>query len=109
MRCHGAEACRTIPTLDDLDAQFELTRKRDLLELRGYLDRRRRWEDEISSMEETLADPAYAIDHDAARHRLESATRLLEICNQLIAVQLAKLGIRDEKLELERQLAALED
>ncbi|MBH5373449.1 hypothetical protein [Bradyrhizobium glycinis] len=95
--------------MDGLDAQLELTRRRDLLELRGYLDRRRRWEDEISSMKETLADPAYAIDHKAAKHRLEAATRLLDICNQLIAVQLEKLGIRDEKLELERQLAALEE
>jgi hypothetical protein len=91
------------------DDALDFERKQELLKLREYLDRRRKWEDEISSMEETLADPEYAIDHEAARRRLAAATKLLAMCNELIAVQLEVLNIRDEKAEYEKQLAALND
>ncbi|WP_445490606.1 hypothetical protein [Rhodopseudomonas sp. RCAM05734] len=108
MMLADADLRRTIQVVNNDEAR-ERTRKLDLLELRKYLDRRREWEDEISSMQETLRDPAYAVDHKAAKRRLELATESLEICNQLISAQLETLGIRDERQELERQLAALED
>jgi len=105
----ASRLCSILPLLKQIEPTPDFTRKRDLLKLREYLDNRQRWEDEISAMEETLADPEYAIDHEAARHRLAAATKLLAICNELIAVQLEVLNIRDDKAEYEWQLAALED
>lgn len=60
-------------------------------------------------MEQVLEDPDFAEHHHHAQRRLGLARKALETFQQLVAVEMEILGLHDDRKELERQLAALED
>ncbi|MDH2406081.1 hypothetical protein QCM77_40320 [Bradyrhizobium sp. SSUT18] len=95
--------------MQDVEGRVEFTRKQELLRLRDHLDKLREIEKEVSDMEQVLADPDFAEHHHHAERRLTLAQRAHETFRQLVAIDIDILGLQDDKQELERQLAALDN
>lgn len=95
--------------MQDVEDKFLFSRKRNLLRLRDHLDKLREIEAEASNMEEVLKDPEFAEHHHHALRRLSLAQRALETFKQLVAVDMELLDLHDRKLDLEKELAALDD
>lgn len=95
--------------MDDVKDRFQYTRKQELLRLRDHLDKLREIEKEASDMQQVLEDPDLSEHHHHAQRRLILANRALETFRQLVAVDIEVLGLQDDRQELERQLAALDD
>jgi hypothetical protein len=90
------------------DTQFTLTRNRDLLALRKHLDQKREWEQEISRLESILVDQTKAARHERVHRLMSLAQKALAVHSELVELDMELLGLRDNKEELERQLAELE-
>jgi hypothetical protein len=94
--------------VNDQDAR-DRQRKLDLLELRKQLDARKYWQGEIKKHQSVLADPGRSGQHKTANELKAMAERALALTEEQISTVMALLNVEDDKDEIERQLAALDD
>jgi hypothetical protein len=99
----------TIPAVDDLKSQLELNYKRELLSLRTHLDKVKWYEGQVSAFKAVLSDPKQRKDHKRAKRCIEIAERAIGIHKEIVELTIETIGLRGDRLELQRQLEALED
>lgn len=94
--------------MTDQDAR-ERNRRLDLLELRKQLDARKYWQGEIERQQNVLDNPRRTAQHSTANRLKGMADRALALTEEQISTMMAILNAEDDKEEIERQLAALDD
>ncbi|WP_377828399.1 hypothetical protein ACFKHW_32015 [Bradyrhizobium lupini] len=92
-----------------LEDDFILAHKRQLLEVRERLDQLRWVEGKQAEYHAILADPAKADQHVEVTRKLAVAKSTIEACNEMIALITTILGLEEDKLELQKQLAEIDD
>lgn len=93
--------------MEDLESRFSLAQKRQLLDLRKWLDRRRTFHAKIKWLQGILVDQQRSDDHHLAQKLLLDYERRLANAEEAIELNIQVLGLFDKKLDLEKQLAAI--
>ncbi|WP_454632642.1 hypothetical protein [Bradyrhizobium cenepequi] len=93
--------------MEDLDAGFALTQKRELLALSKRLEKQRTFRAKIQQLHEILADQDRVDDHALAAKLLKDYERRLANVEEAIALSIKVLGLVEKKFDLEKQLAKL--
>ncbi|TQF40088.1 hypothetical protein UNPF46_11530 [Bradyrhizobium sp. UNPF46] len=93
--------------MDDLETGFSLMQKRQLLQLKKWLERQRAYKEKIEWLEGILADQGRSEDHKRALNVLEDYKRRLANANEAIDLSIHVLGLIDKTFDLEKQLAEI--
>lgn len=93
--------------VEDLESRLSLAQKRQLLDLKKWLDRRRTFRAKIEWLQGILVDQQRSDDHHLAQKLLLDYKRRLANAEEAIELNIQVLGLFDRKLDLEKQLAAI--